>query len=451
MSKIEFAFTAAFQEQMLSLMLKDFTFAAKVISYIPADRLYSDAHKYLFEQIKVSMDKKELLTHVELEEKLKLVDRSKRRLLKTFADSIFSLRVENPDFIKTKLTEYAKKCAFLDVFTTAQTFWNAKQHEKAYEYTTHGMGDLYTISFEDDAIIPIEKFEEARQIYVADAMKKSVQIPTGIPSMDRLLRGGLSKGELGIILAEPKKGKSIGLIHMGVMGLNFGRVAHFVLEGTTDQAQLRYLSRLSGIEYARLEKDEITPEEQKRIDRLMKKYAGKLDLIPMNKHWNYTVYDVEAKLKELKAAGRNPDLVVIDYADLLTAGAGHTEKRHDQTEVYRNTKKLAVMGNYAIWTASQAQRPSKEPDDVYLLRAKDISEAYEKVRIADLVATINQTPRERDNGLIRFHLDIYRSNDADETMTLITNYEKMIFYSAVYGEQDYKTDLFDWMTKKKRR
>jgi replicative DNA helicase len=452
MAKIEFSFTSEFQQQMLALMLKDFSFAARVINYIPVDRLYSEAHKYIFEQIKVSLDKKELLTLIELEDRLKTMDRSKRRLMKSFASELFTTKVENPDFIKTKLTEYAKKCSFIDVFTTSQTFWNAKQHDKAYEYAMMGMNELYTVNFEDDAVIPVEKFEEFRQLFVADSMKKSIQIPTAIPSLDRALRGGLTKGELGILLAEPKKGKSIGLIHMGASALmaGFGRVAHFVLEGTTDQCILRYLSRMSGIEYARLEKDTITPEEQKKIDRLMKKFINRLDLIPMNKHWNYTVFDIEAKLKELKSVGRNPDVIIIDYADLLSSGVAGMEKRLDQTEVYRNVKKLAVMGNYAIWTASQAQRPSKEPDEVYLLRAKDISESYEKVRIADLVATLNQTTRERENGLLRFHLDIYRSNDADETMTLITNYEKMIFYSPLYGEQSSKNDLFDWMLKKKR-
>ena len=453
MSKIEFAFTVGFQDQMIALMLKDFSFAARVLNYIPAERLYSEAHKYIFEQIKVSLDKKELLTLIELEDRLKTMDRSKRRIIKAFATTAFSTRIENPDFIKEKLTEYAKKCSFIDVFTTAQTFWNAKQHDKAYEYAIAGMNELYTVNFEDDAVIPVEKFEELRQIYVADALKHSVQIPTMIPSLDRALRGGLSKGELGILLAEPKKGKSIGLIHMGAAALmtKSGRVAHFVLEGTTEQCILRYLSRISGIEYARLEKDDITKEEQKKVDELMKKYINRLDLIPMNKHWNYTVFDIESKLKELKSVGRNPDLIIVDYADLLSSGHAGLEKRLDQTEVYRNLKKLAVMGNYAIWTASQAQRPSKEPDDVYLLRAKDISESYEKVRIADLVATLNQTPREKDNGLLRLHLDIYRSNDADTTITLITNFEKMCFYSPLYGEQNFAQDVFDWMLKKKRR
>jgi replicative DNA helicase len=228
-----------------------------------------------------------------------------------------------------------------------------------------------------------------------------------------------------------------------------GRVAHFVLEGTTEQAILRYLSRLTGIEYGRLEKDDTTPEERKKIDRISKKLADHLYLFPLNKHWTYTVHDIEAKLKEAAHAGKKPDLVVIDYADLLNSVGRYESKRHEQTEVYRDLKRLAMSGEYAIWTASQAVRPKEDPDKEYTLRSKDISESFEKVRIADLVATLNQTPKEREEGIVRLHIDIYRSNDTDNTIRMITNFEKMIFYSKKYEHLRYE-DKPAWAIKRKK-
>jgi replicative DNA helicase len=73
-----------------------------------------------------------------------------------------------------------------------------------------------------------------------------------------------------------------------------------------------------------------------------------LDLIPFNAHWKYTVLDVESKIKELKRVGRMPDLVIIDYADLLSAVEKYDQHRHEQTEVYRGLKRLAMMYNVAI-------------------------------------------------------------------------------------------------------
>lgn len=450
-----FDFTANFQEQMLALMLNDAAFCKNALQYIPEERLYSDAHKYLWRKIKAKFEKRaELLAFVELEDDLKTIERHKRRALRTFCMKVFAITAENPNFLKEKLTDYAKKNAFIDVFMTAQTFWNSKNYDKAFQYTTEGMNHLYGISFFEDTAIPVEKFEEVRQLYLTSKVRVARRVPTNIERLDEILRGGLEKGELGILLAEPKKGKSIGLLHMGCMALmtHSGRVAHFVLEGTTEQAILRYLSRLSGIPYRRLEMDEdLSPEERNKIAKIEKKYIGRLDLIPMNQHWNYTVLDIESKLKELESMNRKPDLVVVDYADLLKSHE-KTEKRHEQTEVYRDLKRLAVMKKLAIWTASQARRPSDDRSNDYILRAKDISESFEKVRIADLVITLNQTSKEKENGLLRFHLDIYRSNESDETIVLITDYERMIFSSKLYGEANEFNDLgFDWMKNKRKR
>jgi replicative DNA helicase len=450
---IDFSFGQAFQSEMLALMLKDVGFALKVFRYIPAERLFSDNEKYLFERIKAKLDVSGTTpSYIEIEDHLKTVERHKRKVFQKFVEQTFDRKIPDPDFIKEKLTDYAKRNVFIDVFQTAQTFWNSKETDKAYQYTLEGINDLYGVNFKDDASIPIEKFEEHRQILMQKALLSSRKIPTMISPLDDTLRGGLEKGELGVILALPKKGKSIGLTHMGCAALMMrsGRVAHFVLEGTTDQAMLRYQSRLTQIPYSSLEKDEVSPEESKILDSIDKKYAGKLDLIPFNAHWKYTVLDVESKIKELKRVGRMPDLVIIDYADLLSAVEKYDQHRHEQTEVYRGLKRLAMMYNVAIWTASQAQRPSQKDEEPYLLRARDIAESYEKVRIADFVMTLNATSKEKDDGIMRLHIDIYRSNEADKTITMFQDYSSMIFYDKL-GAHLTKEDVPDWMMDRKKK
>lgn len=451
MSRIKFQFTSEFQNQMLALMLEDPGFALKVTKYIPSDKLYSDSHIYLYEQIKKKLAKNNAsLSWIEYDDELKHLEKAKRAVLKNYGKIVFSIKPENPEYIKEKVTEFAKRDAFVDIFATSQVFWNSEKFEQAFEYMMAGINDLYAIDFKDDAIVPVEKFEDERQIFIAKNVTQVKQIPTGITALDQVLRGGLSKGELAILLAEPKKGKSIGLLHMGVAATmtKFGRVAHFVLEGTTEQTILRYISRFTGIEYGRLEKDEITPEEQKKIDRIKESYIKQLDLIPFNKHWSYTVPDIEAKLRELTVGGRKPDLVVVDYADLLKSTQKYDSHRHEQTEVYRDLKRLAIMYNVAIWTASQAQRPK---DDVQKreIRAKDIAESYEKVRIADMVCSLNQTPIEKTFGILRLYIDIYRSSEGDIKIPLLTNFEKMIFHSKRYGTLTSRDESHEWMQEKK--
>jgi replicative DNA helicase len=152
----------------------------------------------------------------------------------------------------------------------------------------------------------------------------------------------------------------------------------------------------------------------------------------MNQNWSYTALDVESKIKELKRAGREPDLVIIDYGDLLKHHEPTDNARMEQTEVFRALKRIAMMQSVAVWTASQARRPA-DNDKEYILRARDIAECFEKVRIADLVCTLNQTQRERRHGIMRFCVDIYRSADTDKIIRLVQDYERMIFYSKRLG------------------
>jgi len=455
----EFTFGAAFQDSMLSLMISDLNFTHRAVQYVPEERLYSEQHKFLFNAIKNKFKKDGTApSFIEIEDLIKFEERHTRRMLKSFAEKIYDTKVKDDSFIKESLTDYSRKNAFIDIFQSGQTLWNAREHDKAYAYLMEGINDLYGISFNDDVAIDIEEFEDYRIRYIQKSLLHNNRIPTGIPQVDELLNGGLEKGELGILLGGPKSGKSIGLIHMGCAALlaREGRVAHFVLEGTTEQTIMRYQSRLTRIDYNRIKKDEITVEETKKLQKIGKTYMRNLELIPMNKHWNYTVLDIDAKLKELERRGLMPDLVVIDYGDLLKGHGKYEAFRFEQMAVYRYLKQMAMMRSIALWTGSQSNRPKDDPEKYHTLRARDISEAFEKVRIADFIATLNQTPNENKIGVLRFHMDMYRSNESGKTVRLLTDYSRMIFYSKLYGtlgdgELDFQIPSWDRSKSKSKR
>lgn len=430
---MKFEFGQSFQDNMLSLMLEDVAFADKCIKYVDPDHLHSDSHKWLFGEIKKSMTRGVVPTTVEIEDCLKTSDKSKRRLYKTFADKIMSAPIKSRDFLKAKLTEFAKKTAFVDLFQHAQTLYNAGNPKGAYDYVMNAIGALHSISFDSDQIVNIQDFEELRKLTMAQKSLSVDRISTGIPSLDLVLMGGLSKfnGELGVILALPKMGKSICLIHMGFACLSSfrGRVAHFVLEGSTAQTVTRYQSRLTGIPANRVEAGDLDDHEEAMLEMIGKRYMDRLTVIPMNNHWDYTTGDIDAKIQELDREGMKPDLVVVDYADLVKPRSSQGELRHDQTSVFRDLKSMSMRYRIACWTASQAQRPKDAPDKELILRSASISESYEKVRIADFVGTLNQTPFEKDAGVMRIFADIYRANASDVMIRTFCDFERMIFSS----------------------
>lgn len=434
----DFVFGQKFQEEMLALMLRETAFAIKASLYVPEERLYSDSHKFLFKFIKSCVDKGGYSPSIiEIEDRIKIEDRAKRRMLNGFVTKINELPVTDAQYVKQKLGEYAKRNVFVNIFSEAQSIYNTGKHEESYDFMIGGLNELNNVSFGDDLNIAVEDFEDLRRQYIHDSLYTLKSIPTGISPIDKILRGGLAKTEMGIILGEAKKGKSIGLLHMGVACLQMysGRVAHFVLEGSTEQTSMRYQSRLTQIPYNRIRSDSLDEFEEQKLDLVGKKYLQNLELIPFNTRWDYTVGDIEAKVLEMERFGRKPDLVIVDYGDLLTVPNTNRfiEYRHQQTAVFRGLKQLAMIYKVALWTASQSIKPKDDPEKETILRAKDIAESYEKVRITDFLMTLNQTPREKIQGILRAHVDIYRDNETDKTFPLLCDFSRMIFYSPIYG------------------
>jgi len=69
-----------------------------------------------------------------------------------------------------------------------------------------------------------------------------------------------------------------------------------------------------------------------------------------------TVQTLSSHLNQIELQGITPDLVIVDYADILR-GIG-TEKRHILENIYEDLRGLAGEYEVPIWTASQANRSS---------------------------------------------------------------------------------------------
>src|SRR3990167_9855924 len=73
-------------------------------------------------------------------------------------------------------------------------------------------------------------------------------IPTNLGNLDRFLFGGIRRKELGVVMAPPSRGKTISLIHLGVMAIqNNYKDNHYTLEMSEERVEDSYDSRLSGV------------------------------------------------------------------------------------------------------------------------------------------------------------------------------------------------------------
>jgi len=205
--------------------------------------------------------------------------------------------------------------------------------------------------------------------------------------------GGLGKGELGVIVAPAGIGKTWCLQAVAVDALKKGlTIIHYTLELNQEYVGLRYDSIISGTPTANIKfyKDEV----QKKVEAL----KGKL-LIKYFPTKSASVQTLSAHLKTIELQQIKPDVVIVDYADILK-GVG-TEKRHILENIYEDLRGLAGEYDLPIWTASQANRSSLEED---IIDATKVAEAYSKVMIADFVMSVSRKVADKIANTGRFHV-----------------------------------------------
>jgi len=269
--------------------------------------------------------------------------------------------------------------------------------------------------------------------------------PTGIPELDRRSLGPCRK-ELHLFAAAPKRGKSWWLIHLGKMALLHRlKVVHVTLEMSEVTTAQRYMQSLFAVSKrkARFQRQVFKHDELGRLigfsprmisDRpsledvdIRKVLTKKIEKVLTRKPpliikqfptGDLSVKQLEGYLTTLEISlGIVPDLLIVDYADLMTVSLN--DYRHSLGKMYVDLRGLAVKRNMAVATASQMNRAgatSRVSTDQH------IAEDYSKAATMDTGISYNQTEAERALGLARLFVMGGRNDEDRFTILISQNY-----------------------------
>jgi len=227
--------------------------------------------------------------------------------------------------------------------------------------------------------------------------------PTGIRELDdrKIMNGGLAKGEIGVVVANTGVGKSHFLVQAGASALMQEKnVIHYTFELSEVATGLRYDSHIS-----RIPIDELFD----RKNEVFEKYDG-LDLgrliIKEYPTGSASVVTIRNHIEKLILKNFKPDLVIVDYADIMRSTRSYDSLRHELKLIYEELRNLAMELRIPVWTASQANRSSAQNDIVGL---ESMSEAYGKAMVADVVLSLSRKSHEKADGTGRLFVAKNRS------------------------------------------
>ena len=287
------------------------------------------------------------------------------------------------DYVKDKTLDFCRKQAFKDALEQSVELIQTEKFDSVLTIMRQAVSVGLPSSTGHDF------FEDVEARFV----KINRQVcPTGLPKLDakEIFRGGLGRGEIGVVTANTGVGKSHWLVAMGANAMRVGKnVLHYTFELTEHAVGLRYDANLCGIP---------ANEVQDRKEEVLKKYEG-MDLgrliIKEYPTGSATSITIRNHVEKLMLKGFAPSIIVIDYADIMRSTKSYDSLRHELKLIYEELRNLAMDLNIPIWTASQANRDSAKSDIVGL---ENMSEAYGKAMVADAVISLSRKPTEKATG-----------------------------------------------------
>lgn len=220
-------------------------------------------------------------------------------------------------------------------------------------------------------------------------------IPVPWKEVCDVMNGGLSAGELGIIMAVSGAGKTHSLIDIGyhVAGLGYN-VVHYTFELSDILVGKRYDARASNIPFNNL------LDHKERVKEKINDIKGKIVIksFPIKRA---TVMTLKNHFNQLVIRDMKPDVMMVDYGDIMKSIKNYDQKRLEEEAIFEELRSLAQELGIPIWTATQSNR---EGMDVEVLTLKHVAECFGKAMIADFFMTMTRKKESGDSSIGNFFI-----------------------------------------------
>ena len=219
-------------------------------------------------------------------------------------------------------------------------------------------------------------------------------VPTPWEPVNELIQGGLGNGDLGLIFGNPGGGKSWTLVALGGFAVQMGyNVLHYTLELSEAYTGRRYDAFFTGIPVDQLDKN------KDKVDAIAAELPGELIIreYPMGKT---TISTLESHIQKVKDLGIEPDLILIDYIDLLSTRKRNVDRKGEIDDIYTSTKGLARELNIPIWSVSQVNRAGAKDN---VIEGDKAAGSYDKMMITDVSLSLSRKKEDKVNGTGRLH------------------------------------------------
>lgn len=376
-------FGKAFQEKFCHLMLSDRPFCDQITEVLSVDFLDYEYLRVFVKILTEHRSKYKVHPSYEIMETRIRTDCNnytkalKEQLIGFYATIKSTDDIPNSQFIKDSSLDFCRKQVLKGAMMKSVKLIKSSSFDEIQKVIEEALKLGTDNNFGHDFL---KDFEERYTLTSRDP------VSTGFERVDEICKGGLGKSELGVVIAPTGAGKSMVLVHLGSQALKQGKtVVHYTLELQDTVVGNRYDSCISEVPLSDLF------QNKKQVLYKIKDIPGQL-IIKEYPTKSASTETIKNHIERLRKKGIEPDMIIVDYADLLRPTRSSKEKRYDLENTYEELRAIAQIYKCPVWTASQTNRSGLNAE---VITMEAISEAFNKCFVADFICSLSRTVQDK--------------------------------------------------------
>jgi replicative DNA helicase len=377
-----------FQIKVLSSLLTHKEFLTNIHDVLSEEYFDNSAHKWIINEILKYYSKYHTTPSMDvIKTEVKKIDNEVLQLsIKEQIKEAYKASEEDLVYVEEEFSNFCKNQQLKKALMTSVELLKAGDYDSIRHLVDNALkaGGDKNLGLEYNKDIETRYREESRMV-----------IPTPWELFNKLFQGGLGDGDFGLIFGNPGGGKSWTLIALGGHAVRLGyNVVHYTLELSESYVGKRYDAFFTGIPV------NLIHDYKDRVQEAVNSLEGNL-IIKEYSPGKASMSTIEAHIKKTIDQGTKPDLIIIDYVDLLRSKRSKGDRKEEIDDIYISTKGLARELKTPVWSVSQVNRAGAKDD---IIEGDKAAGSYDKIMITDVAISLSRKKEDKVAGTGRFHI-----------------------------------------------
>ena len=394
---------SSFQIQLLNQIVVDKEFSRSIVDVIEPNYFDNKYFKIIIQMIKEYSQKWDGVPSFDTLEQITKSEFQQETIAKVVVDTIRKIKeapVSGGEFVQEKALKFCKQQELQKAITKAQKVIDGGEFEN-YDTLEEMIREALQVGVVESGMLNV--FSNLDDVLNEDYRHP---IPMGIPGIDRLLKGGLAKGEIGVILAPTGVGKSTILTKIANHAFNLGyNVLQIFFEDNPKVIQRKHFTL-----WTKIHPDDMSNKKEEvlmKVKEVENKMTNQLILEKLPSD-TMTMTQIKNLIRKKIADGVKVDMVLLDYIDCVVPEKNLGDEWKSEGSVMRGFESMCHELNLVGWTATQGNRSSISSE---VVTTDQMGGSIKKAQVGHVIISIAKSLQQKEMKLATMAITKSRIGD----------------------------------------